>query len=430
MKRFSLIILMFIEYLCINAQIFDDMNSPLYKGRVKLVSEFMKRFNREKFPPLVDPNSNEIDKISICQLFDSEFILRNRNINEPMAFQFVDSVLSNNIKLSYTDNNWYAKTTCFGTFKGNEVSFDMYLVVEPRENEMFKWVIADVDGTIFELNPSRISDKIMLLPNEHETDFMRLNTITSEKDDFITLYSSKTNTVNRLTVFNTLVYYGYLNIEYVLEPEYVFFQVPGYVFTVKHFERESTNAGWLISSWERVSKDEKSNLLNKVYNGKYDSLPTITNMIKKISLTETEKEKQASGMVNSFVKYLNNYVTNKNESTLDSINNYVKGRYTFIISDILSNELAKHFNSKISKSYRLDSFTGWLEKIKPQQITKIYCNNVQPFHNEFLNPKYADGYTLISCDLITEGEISVMEQVIFFIFENQIAGIKLISECF
>lgn len=423
---------MFVGYLCINAQILDDMNSPLYKGRVKLVSEFMKRFNREELSPLVDPNSSEIDKISICQLFDSEFILRNRSINEPLAFQFVDSVLSNNIKLYYTDNNWYAKTTCFGTFKGKEVSFNIYLVVEPRGNDMFKWVIADVDGPIFELNPSRISDKIMLLPNEHETDFMRLNTITSEKDDYITLYSSMTNSVNRLSVFNTLVYYGYLNIEYVLDPEYVFFQVPGYVFTVKHFERESTNAGWLISSWEKVTDEEKSDFLNKVYNGKYDSLPTITNtnVTRNLSLTETEKGKIASGMVNSFVKHLNNYVVEKNESTLDSINNCVKGRYTFIISDILSKELAKHFNSKISKSYKLETLMSWLEKISSHQITRIYCNNVQPFNNEFINPKYANGYTLISCNLITEGDISINEQVIFFIFENQIAGIKLISECF
>lgn len=44
--------------------------------------------------------------------------------------------------------------------------------------------------------------------------------------------------------------------------------------------------------------------------------------------------------------------------------------------------------------------------------------------------EYSDGYTLISGNLSSEGDIQVNEQVVFFIYENQIAGIKLISDCF
>lgn len=46
---------------------------------------------------------------------------------------------------------------------------------------MYKWVISDVEGDIFDLAPSRSSNKILLLPNEHESNFMRLNSITSER---------------------------------------------------------------------------------------------------------------------------------------------------------------------------------------------------------------------------------------------------------
>ena len=53
---------------------------------------------------------------------------------------------------------------------------------------------------------------------------------------------------DKLSVFLTLVRSGLLKVNYVSDVEFVFFQVPGYKFSVKLFERESKNAGWLISS--------------------------------------------------------------------------------------------------------------------------------------------------------------------------------------
>ena len=207
MRKYILIWIFFCGCLCMNAQVFDMLNSDLYRGRVKLVSEFMKRFNGEEKNPYIDTTATEIDKINLCRLFDADFILKNRADIEPKAFQFVDSVLNNNVKINYEDPDWFAKASCVATFKGKEITFDIYLTVEQRGKDMYKWVISDVKGEIFNLKPSRESEKIMLLPNEHESNFMRLNSITSEKDDYITLYSSRTSSVDRLTVFNTLIYY-------------------------------------------------------------------------------------------------------------------------------------------------------------------------------------------------------------------------------
>ena len=293
---------------------------------------------------------------------------------------------------------------------------------------MFKWVIADVKGDIFNLKPSRESEKIMLLPNEHESNFMRLNYITSEKDDYITLYSSHTSAVDRLTVFNTLVYYGFLNIEYVSDIEYTFLQVPGYAFTIKEFERESTNSGWLIESWQHMDTYEKDLILDDLYHGKHMQNSTIIPEPEPI-ISIAEKNDEAITMVNKFVSLLSNYAYNKDKATLDSINNSVKGRYTFIITDEVTNQLAKFFNSKAQKSYKMDTLTGWLGSTK-SPIQSISINNVKPFEHEYVRPEYSDGYTLISGDLSTEGDLQVSEQVVFFIYENQIAGIKLISDCF
>lgn len=48
MRKYILIWIFFCGCLCMNAQVFDMLNSDLYRGRVKLVSEFMKRFNGEE----------------------------------------------------------------------------------------------------------------------------------------------------------------------------------------------------------------------------------------------------------------------------------------------------------------------------------------------------------------------------------------------
>lgn len=427
MRNFIFLLILTIGYLEPNAQIFEMLNTDLYLSRVKLVSEFMHRFNGEELNPYIDKNDSISEKVNLCQLFDIDKILNNREVNEPRAFQFVDSVLQNNVKIHYSDTEWYAEVKCFGTFKGKEVSFDMLLTVEQRGKDMFKWVISDVAGDIFDLIPSRESEKIMLLPNEHESNFMRLNSITSEKDDYIALYSSNCISPSKLSVFNTLVYYDYLNIDYVTDIRYTFLQVPGYIFTVKECERESTNSGWLISDWREMSNSDKETLLQRIYNGKYSSRESVESKNTPHDNVPQMDATSAVEKVEQFVKYLNNYISDK--SSVNEINNAVKGRYTFIISDELCNQLSKYYKRKVQKSYRIDTLLGWLGNAS-SPIKSILISNPELFVNENIRPDYSSGYTLIKCELSTTGDIQISEQVVFFIYENQIAGVKFISDCF
>lgn len=410
-----------------NAHISDMLDSELYHGRVKLVSEFMQRFNGEKNNPYIDTDAAGVEKNNLCQLFDGDYILRNGKEAESKVFQFMDSVLENNVKIHYSDAQWYAKVKCTGSFRGKEVVFLMYLTVEPRGNDMYKWVISDVEGKIFDLAPSRVSDKIMLLPNEHESNFMRLNSITSEKDDYITLYSSCCSSHNRLTVFNTLVYYGYLDIEYVSDIEYTFLQVPGYVFTIREYERESTNSGWLISEWSEIAPKEKDALLQRLYNGQYARRCANVVGNDSVKITPQPGINEAISMVESFVRHLNGYI--KGTSTYGDVSKAVDGRYTFIISDELCDQLSRFYNTRSQESYYLDTLLGWLGK-SDCPIDAIDISNPELFVNGLIKPYYANGYTLIKCDLTTTGNIQVKEQVVFFVYENQIAGVKFISDCF
>ena len=132
-------------------------------------------------------------------------------------------------------------------------------------------------------------------------------------------------------------------------------------------------------------------------------------------------------MVQSFVEHLNKYIFDK--SSINDINKLVKGRYTFIISDELCNQLSKFYQTKPQKSYRIDTLLDWLSRpICP--IKSISISNLELFENENIKSEYTNGYTLIKCELTTIGDILIKEDVIFFIYENQIAGIKIIVECF
>jgi hypothetical protein len=358
-------------------------------------------------------------------------IRKNKSALEPKVFEFVDSTLSHNVKIHFNDSNWFVKAACVGKFHGNEVKFDIFLVVEPRGNNMYKWSIADVSGDLFELKPSRQSDKIMLLPNENESNFMRLNSITTaEKDDYITLYSANCNPVNRLSVFNTLIYYGYLDIEYVADIEYTFLQVPGYCFTVKEFERASSNSGWLITSWEKVDDNAKHEILDHLYNGTYEVTSANANSSPMTSqLSQQEQEVKACSMVKSFVSGLNEYVSSKDVSALDSVKNLTNGRYSFRMSEEIVNNLAKYFDSKENKAYTIDELIEWLNQASCP-IRVISVENVLPYYNYAIRSEYLDHFMLVSVDLSTDGDLQIKEQVLFLVSENQIAGVKLLADCF
>ena len=104
------------------------------------------------------------------------------------------------------------------------------------------------------------------MPDDHETNFMSLHRVTTEKDDLITCYMQKSYPLDETSVFLADVYNGLLDIEYVKDLQFVFYQVPGYVFRIKFIERETNNTGWLITSFDKISEKEKDSFINYLYN--------------------------------------------------------------------------------------------------------------------------------------------------------------------
>lgn len=243
------------------AQYLKLLNDDLYKSRVKLVSEFMDRFNGKRVRPDIETDTLNKQMTNLLFLFDRCLLKSKHDSVFHEAESFAAKVIEDSVMLQYSDTAWCAKAKCRGKLSGKQVDFVLFLNVERREADMYKWVITKADGSIFELDAPKQHSPYMLMPDSHETNFMSLGRMTAETPGYVKDFKSCNYEIDQTSVFFSLVKNGLLKIDYVEDLTFLFFQVPGYVFSVKKFEREELNAGWLISSLQKYTVEEKDNLL-------------------------------------------------------------------------------------------------------------------------------------------------------------------------
>lgn len=270
MKRYFLCLALVSLFFVANAQkvITNDLNTELYDSRIKLVDEFFDRFNGKEGHPDISRKDKDYRKKNLMFVFNGRMFKSKEDAKFKELQNFINTVIEKNISINYSDTTWFAKAVCHGKLKGKEVDFTLYLNVEHRKEDMYKWVIAKAEGDVFKLKPSLKSEKIMLMPDDHETNFMSLHRITTEKDDLISCYMQKDYPLDETSVFLSDVYNGLLDIDYVKDLQFIFYQVPNYVFRIKFIERETNNTGWLITDFDKVSEDEKEDFLDYLYNNK------------------------------------------------------------------------------------------------------------------------------------------------------------------
>lgn len=236
----------------------------IQEARVGLVDEFLKRFNGETSHPNISLQDSCYRKSNILFLIEPPKNIENKDSLYNEAVKFVDAIIKSSIRLNYSDTTWIAHATCKGLLDGKKVTFDLYLNVECRKEDMYKWVISRVDGECFDATPRDTIDNIMLYPDDHEIRFISLGRMTKEQPFNVSRFMSKGFEYDPTSAFVYLVKSGKLIIEYVDELEFIFTQIPGYVFSIKYFEREFGKLGWLINRFENISTKEKINLLQRL----------------------------------------------------------------------------------------------------------------------------------------------------------------------
>lgn len=246
-------------------QLLSELNPYLQKTRVGLVDEFFARFNgNEVHPdfPKTKPNSR---KMNLMMLIDLSQFKSKESYEFKDASNMMDVAINKNIHLNYSDTTWTALAHCDGSLDGKNVKFDMYLTVQHRRKAMYKWVISKVDGDIFNITPQNLNDGIMLYPDDHETNFMSLRRMTSEQPYNVINFIGKGFDYDNMSVFNYLVYTKRLKINHVEELEFIFTQIPGYIFHIAYFNRQNYNTGWLISKFHKATEQEKKILLQSLH---------------------------------------------------------------------------------------------------------------------------------------------------------------------
>ena len=245
------------------AQILLEPSNQVQKAKIGLVDEFIKRFNGLELHPNVSFKDSTYRRDNLLYLFNASVEKKDSVLNEILSF--INVVQKDSTELNYSDSNWFALAKCKGTLSGKTVIFDLYLSVQYRYDDMYKWVIAKADGNCFNTVPRDSSERIMLSPDSHETKFISLRRMTREQPFNVSLFMADGFEYDQTSAFVFLVKTGQLKIDYLENLEFVFTQVPGYIFHIKYFERESNNSGWLIDKFYRVDNNVKSDLLNSLH---------------------------------------------------------------------------------------------------------------------------------------------------------------------
>ena len=214
---------------------FNELNDYVQDVRIGLVDEFFDRFNGKTTNPDIPKTKPDSRMKNLMMLFDlSQFSSK----NDPRfveAEALMKIVKEDSICINYADSTWAALAHCKGTLNGKSVKFDIFLTVQHRKANMYKWVISYVDGNLFDITPRNINDRIMLLPDDHETNFLSLKRMTSEQPFNINQFMVNGFNYEKTSAFVYLVYSKLLKIDYVDDLEFIFTQVPGYIFHVKYF---------------------------------------------------------------------------------------------------------------------------------------------------------------------------------------------------
>ena len=228
-----------------------------FSRHVKSVDELMKRFNGEELYPGLDTADAAVREKNLVLLMDAEMDQAEKN----KVPAFISTVLESRASLSYESREWMAIATCDMKYKNKTLPVTLTLRTEQVKPRVFRWAVCGADGLTGQFIDTRHR---AISPTEHEIHFMELKSIFHNDKNGIFGYMETSRTVDQLSVLLALIHAGAAEISTVNNLEFVFFEVPGYVFTIQEKQRRDDNAGWLISEIKCMGDTEKQQYFKKL----------------------------------------------------------------------------------------------------------------------------------------------------------------------
>ncbi len=261
MRKNALLIICLLLAGNLSGQQLDTSWQREFTEHVKSIDEFMKRFNGEEAYPGIAKEDDNFLKLNLFSLLDRGM----NNTLKQKATEFVSTIIESGVKLHYADTLWYAEAVCGITYKGKPKKVTLFLCPEKITNNRYRWAICGAKG-IYE-NIIDVKSRSAISPVEHEIHFMELQSIFKNDRQHSFGYRKNDYQLDQLSVLLTLIYDGQIDFLSVDETKFFFLNVPDYVFKVEEVGRRGSNAGWLITSFQKVLQSEKTeyitNLLNK-----------------------------------------------------------------------------------------------------------------------------------------------------------------------
>lgn len=241
-----------------------------FEWQVKQIDEFMERFNNADYTPIRHflKEEYDIEEIDRSDLLKTLFNLK-QGWNKNHVMQFLKEVTQSKVPpyLDFYDKDWYAELDCKGTYMGKQRNFTLVLSIYLNARTRgAKWVInsvsadflpvRDTSAPTFAMHNNKSRGSRTLNPASFGTDFMALVDALGDTANFRN-YISRDEVDKSLLTFFDMLYQQKLVFQQVNHITYHFLQVPGWVFQVKDFPRQTTNSGWLISKLIPATEEEK-----------------------------------------------------------------------------------------------------------------------------------------------------------------------------
>lgn len=246
------------------SQVYNEHDEN-FAFEVKQIDEFFERFNDEKtlIKEYISKNYNNTE-VTREDLIKSLFNRKSANIKNADVSSFIKMVDNPErpVKLSFYDDDWYARVKCSVVYEEKERELFLLMRVQKENNGACKWVVHNVYAEFLKTSDGSDPDAF-LNPVSHATDFMALDRAFKDTDN-LKAYLSSGFQDDQLSKFVIEMQKNRITFRHVENISYHFFQVDGWIFSVENFQRKEKNSGWLISRLIKAEAKEKEDYKRKL----------------------------------------------------------------------------------------------------------------------------------------------------------------------
>ena len=231
-------------------------NEKIFLARTKLFNEFLDRFNYKTTftgEPIDSAFSSKIPRRNmISALFDLKDRRTDPNSKDysnnytDLKNRFITEVLEKNLQITRYSGKIIAEARSRVVYKGATQNISLFLSHEVIGDNRIKWVILDVKGELFNFLKTDTTYIRFIPPSSNDTDFMNLKRAL-EDVSYLQYYATREYEPDYLALFFYMVNTGVLKFEYVEEVIYHIIDLPGWRMTIREFNRNELNSGWLVS---------------------------------------------------------------------------------------------------------------------------------------------------------------------------------------